>query len=302
MLNRLGSVQDGTTSSDTEPDEQARQMSISLTLSSFEWHERKINLLDTPGRAELRRRRARRAARLRVGGLRDQRRDGRRGHDAAAVEGRRRARHRADAVRQHARPRARRLLPHARLAEGRVRPARRRDRDPDRREQECQRRDRPRRHAAPTATRAPVAPTRSRSRSPRRRPSARQDLPRAPDGGGRRGLRRADGALPRGRGDQPRGDRRRAQARHQPRLDLPRRVRRRDAQPRHQPPARVDRRRPALAGRARRVRDRARSRSSRSPTRELFAYVFKTRADPFAGRINLLRVFQGTIDPRQRSC
>ena len=49
VLNRLGSVQDGTTSSDTEPDEQARQMSISLTLCSFEWHERKINLLDTPG-------------------------------------------------------------------------------------------------------------------------------------------------------------------------------------------------------------------------------------------------------------
>ena len=49
VLNRLGSVQEGTTSSDTEPDEQARQMSISITLSSFEWHERKINLLDTPG-------------------------------------------------------------------------------------------------------------------------------------------------------------------------------------------------------------------------------------------------------------
>src|SRR3984885_341849 len=29
--------------------------------------------------------------------------------------------------------------------------------------------------------------------------------------------------------------------------------------------------------------------------RELFAYVFKTRADPFAGRINLLRVYQGTL-------
>ena len=28
---------------------------------------------------------------------------------------------------------------------------------------------------------------------------------------------------------------------------------------------------------------------------ELFSYVFKTRADPFAGRINLLRVFQGTL-------
>jgi elongation factor G len=28
---------------------------------------------------------------------------------------------------------------------------------------------------------------------------------------------------------------------------------------------------------------------------ELFAYVFKTRADPFAGRINLFRVYQGTM-------
>ncbi|HUB35918.1 MAG TPA: elongation factor G [Solirubrobacteraceae bacterium] len=31
------------------------------------------------------------------------------------------------------------------------------------------------------------------------------------------------------------------------------------------------------------------------PERELFAYVFKTRADPFAGRVNLLRVYQGTL-------
>jgi elongation factor G len=30
-------------------------------------------------------------------------------------------------------------------------------------------------------------------------------------------------------------------------------------------------------------------------TGELFAYVFKTRADPFAGRINLLRVYQGVM-------
>ncbi|HEX4036394.1 MAG TPA: elongation factor G [Solirubrobacteraceae bacterium] len=49
VLARLGSVVDGTTASDTESDEQARQMSISLTLSSFEWAGRKINLLDTPG-------------------------------------------------------------------------------------------------------------------------------------------------------------------------------------------------------------------------------------------------------------
>ena len=47
--NRLGSVLDGTTVSDSEPDEQSRKMSISLSLSSFEWDGRKINLLDTPG-------------------------------------------------------------------------------------------------------------------------------------------------------------------------------------------------------------------------------------------------------------
>src|SRR3954451_2851590 len=49
VINRLGSVTDGTTSSDADADEQTRQMSISASLSSFEWHERKINLIDTPG-------------------------------------------------------------------------------------------------------------------------------------------------------------------------------------------------------------------------------------------------------------
>ncbi|HXR28781.1 MAG TPA: elongation factor G [Solirubrobacteraceae bacterium] len=46
---RLGSVPDGSTVSDSDPDEQARQMSISAALSSFEWQGRKINLIDTPG-------------------------------------------------------------------------------------------------------------------------------------------------------------------------------------------------------------------------------------------------------------
>src|SRR6478735_5106553 len=32
------------------------------------------------------------------------------------------------------------------------------------------------------------------------------------------------------------------------------------------------------------------------PDGEMFAYVFKTRADPFAGRINLFRVYQGTMN------
>jgi elongation factor G len=49
VINRLGSVTEGTTVSDTDPDEKARQLSISATLSSFEWQDRKVNLLDTPG-------------------------------------------------------------------------------------------------------------------------------------------------------------------------------------------------------------------------------------------------------------
>ncbi len=49
VTNRLGSVIEGTTVSDTDPDEKARQMSISAALSSFEWQQRKVNLLDTPG-------------------------------------------------------------------------------------------------------------------------------------------------------------------------------------------------------------------------------------------------------------
>src|SRR5246127_1906259 len=49
VVNRLGNVIDGTTVSDSDPDEKARQMSISLALSSFEWQDRKVNLLDPPG-------------------------------------------------------------------------------------------------------------------------------------------------------------------------------------------------------------------------------------------------------------
>ncbi len=48
-IGRLGSVPDGTTVSDSDPDEQARQMSITATLNSIEWEGRKINLVDTPG-------------------------------------------------------------------------------------------------------------------------------------------------------------------------------------------------------------------------------------------------------------
>src|SRR5437588_10686953 len=52
-INRLGSVVDGSTVSDTDPDEKARQMSISAALSSFEWQDRRVNLIDTPGDSSL---------------------------------------------------------------------------------------------------------------------------------------------------------------------------------------------------------------------------------------------------------
>jgi elongation factor G len=49
VTTRMGSVTEHTTVSDADVDEQERQMSIATTASSFSWSERKINLLDTPG-------------------------------------------------------------------------------------------------------------------------------------------------------------------------------------------------------------------------------------------------------------
>ncbi len=48
-INRLGSVTEGTTVCDHEPDEQERQMSIDAAVASIDFHDRKINLIDTPG-------------------------------------------------------------------------------------------------------------------------------------------------------------------------------------------------------------------------------------------------------------
>src|SRR3954465_15952454 len=52
-INRLGSVADGTTVSDSAPDEKARQMSIASSLASFSWEDRKVNLGATPGEPSL---------------------------------------------------------------------------------------------------------------------------------------------------------------------------------------------------------------------------------------------------------
>jgi elongation factor G len=48
-VKRLGNVGDGTTVSDHEPDEQERAMSINAALACFEHGGREINLIDTPG-------------------------------------------------------------------------------------------------------------------------------------------------------------------------------------------------------------------------------------------------------------
>ncbi len=48
-VNRLGAVADSTTVSDHEPDEQERLLSINASLACFEHGGREINLIDTPG-------------------------------------------------------------------------------------------------------------------------------------------------------------------------------------------------------------------------------------------------------------
>src|SRR5688572_24127197 len=48
-VNRLGTVQAGTTISDADEDEHKRQLSISMSLEHATWQDRKLNLLDIPG-------------------------------------------------------------------------------------------------------------------------------------------------------------------------------------------------------------------------------------------------------------
>jgi len=51
-INRLGRVDDGTTTSDFDPDEVRRKVSINASLLPLEWQDRKINLIDAPGYAD----------------------------------------------------------------------------------------------------------------------------------------------------------------------------------------------------------------------------------------------------------
>jgi elongation factor G len=51
-INRLGRVEDGNATTDFDPDEIKRHMSVSLALAPLEWRDKKINLVDTPGYAD----------------------------------------------------------------------------------------------------------------------------------------------------------------------------------------------------------------------------------------------------------
>jgi len=51
-ITRLGKVNDGTTTSDYDPGEAKRQISLNLAILPCQWKETKINLIDTPGYAD----------------------------------------------------------------------------------------------------------------------------------------------------------------------------------------------------------------------------------------------------------
>lgn len=51
-ITRRGRVEDGNTVCDFEPEEQAHRLSLSLSLAPFAWKGHKVNLIDTPGYAD----------------------------------------------------------------------------------------------------------------------------------------------------------------------------------------------------------------------------------------------------------
>ena len=202
---------------------------------------------------------------------RRQRRDGARGGNGPRQASRRRPRSCACPLRQHARPRTRRLLPHPRPDPGAVlvplcgRPPADRIRAGDQRD---------RRRAAHVCLHEPERRQGGGAeRYSCRDARARAGVPRETARRGRPDRRGADGEVPRRRGARPARGRLCAEARDHARRGVPRRVRRRDEEPWHPRPARPDRRGRAVTGarRAPRSRSRAprrrRSSSRRSPTR-----------------------------------
>src|SRR4051812_13877561 len=52
VINRMGSIQGGSTVSDYHDDEQRRKVSVSASLMHLEWLGKKFNILDCPGYAD----------------------------------------------------------------------------------------------------------------------------------------------------------------------------------------------------------------------------------------------------------
>ena len=261
-INRLGSVADGSTVSDSAPDEKAREMSIASSLASFKWQDRKINLVDTPGEPSFV---ADALAALRVcegavfvvnAVMGVEVTTERLWERAADLELSRLVfvnmldRERADFFR---------TLESLKSSFGQHVVA---TEIPIGAEHDVARRDRPRGHEGLRVRRRLEGQLQG-DPDPGRPPGAGRGVPGEADGRGRRGLRRADGALPRGRGDLARGDRERAEERRHERHRLPGHLRRGHEEPGDQPPARRAGRGPALAcqeGRLPRRRPRHRGR------------------------------------------
>src|ERR1051325_5373168 len=51
-ISRLGKVEEGTTTSDFDPDEVKRKVSINASLLPVEWKDHKLNIIDAPGSAD----------------------------------------------------------------------------------------------------------------------------------------------------------------------------------------------------------------------------------------------------------
>src|SRR2546428_12997696 len=51
-INRLGRIDEGTTTTDYDPDEVKRKMSVSAALAPLEWGDAKVNIVDAPGYAD----------------------------------------------------------------------------------------------------------------------------------------------------------------------------------------------------------------------------------------------------------
>ncbi len=54
VTTRLGTIEDGTTVSDFEPEETRRQTSVQASVIACPWNGHKVNLIDTPGYADFR--------------------------------------------------------------------------------------------------------------------------------------------------------------------------------------------------------------------------------------------------------